>query len=113
MKTATLVSADIGGYAGSACLYQLSEPLEGHDFVVVCVEAAFGEQAAQVLVFPAFESGAAKLMRRLSGSYTHAGAAISPDDSRAWALNLAGGYEIVLPPETPETDPESETEEVN
>lgn len=112
MKTATLLADDVGGYAGPTHLYQLSEPLEGFDYVTVCVEETFvmqikdlrtekvsvaPPQAGQVCIFPAYESGAPVVLRRLSGSYTHSGAAISPADTRQWALMMAGGYEIVVP----------------
>lgn len=112
MPTATLISEDVGGYAGPTHLYQLSEPLEGFDYVAVCVEDIFvmqvknsvsglveaaPPQSGQVCIFPAYESGAPVVLRRLSGSYTHSGAAISPADTRQWALMMAGGYEIVIP----------------
>jgi len=62
VKTARLVEAGIGGFAGPARLYELSEPLAGHDRVVVYTSSLYGNEETVVVG----ESGVS--MRPLPGS---------------------------------------------
>lgn len=96
MKTATLIVEGIHGFAGPANCYLLSEPLFGATHVVVWSQPAFGSQLPEVVVVPAMPSGAARNMTRLPGSsMLHHEATI--EDAAAWALLMAGGYEVVVP----------------
>lgn len=76
MGTATLVAEGIGGYAGSANLYQLDPPLLAHAHVVVWTQD-YG--APEAVIVGARPDGSAIVMNRLPGSYvgttvTHSGA---------------------------------------
>ncbi|OXM19343.1 hypothetical protein CBI33_22595 [Rhodococcus erythropolis] len=91
MPTAELIVENVGGFAGEANCYKLSEPLKGHSYVTVLLQMAFGPQDREAAIFPAYPSGAAVRMTRLPGSYVH------PEPSSEWALLMAGGYEVVVP----------------
>lgn len=71
-KTATIIK-DWTGLAGHASLYRLSEPLEGHEFVVVSAvttDRSFTRRASEpeTYLFPADESGAITDWLKLPGS---------------------------------------------
>lgn len=68
MHTATRIGTDIGGYAGVAHHYRLSEPLDGHDLVVVFAVDMPGTQHDETVIVGAREDGSAHLMNRLPGS---------------------------------------------
>lgn len=94
MNKAIEVNANVGGFAGPARCYRLNPPLGGHEFVTVWVQDAFGAQGPEAVVVAAHdESGAAKNMTRLPGSYVGA----TPAHSGALWLN---GYEIASPEPT-------------
>lgn len=96
MKTATLILEDVKGYAGPANCYRLSEPLFRADHVIVWAQPSFGMQLPEVVVVPSTSSGRARNMDRMPGScMLHHKATI--EDAAAWALLMAGGYEIVVP----------------
>lgn len=97
-STATLLMDGLGGYAGPANLYQLDPPLLGHDHVVVWTQEIGTPEA---VIVAAYETGAAKVMNRLPGSY------VAAEVSHAGALFLAG-YEVVIPDPEPEPEPEPE-----
>lgn len=72
-KTATLVKANLPGFCGTASLYRLSEPLEGHEFVIASAVAIDLEmigrgQEPETYLFPADETGAVKDWGELDGS---------------------------------------------
>lgn len=94
MHTATEVNDNVGGFAGPARCYRLDPPLGEHEYVTVWVQDAFGAQGPEAVVVAAHdESGAAKNMTRLPGSYVGA----TPAHSGALWLN---GYEIASPEPT-------------
>ena len=89
MNTATEVNSNVGGFAGPARCYRLNPPLGEDEYVTVWVQDAFGAQGPEAVVVAAHnDSGAAKNMTRLPGSYVGA----TPTHSGALWLN---GYEIV------------------
>ncbi|MEC3955800.1 hypothetical protein VMT65_22395 [Nocardia sp. CDC153] len=88
MKTATQTSLSVGGFAGPAQHFALSEPLCGNSHVIVWTQDAFGQQAAEAVIVAARPDGSAITMTRLPGSYVH------PDPSVDAALELAG-YQVV------------------
>lgn len=91
MNKATEVNSEVQGFVGPARCYQLDPPLAGHEFVTVWVQDVFGAQGPEAVVVAAHdESGAAKSMTRLSGSYVGA----TPTHSGALWLS---GYEIAQP----------------
>ncbi len=88
MKTAQETTATVGGFAGPARHYKLSEPLCGHDHVIVWTQEAFGRQSAEAVVVAANPNGSASTMNRLPGSFVHT------DVTHEAALDLAG-YTVV------------------
>lgn len=75
MSTATYIK-NLSGWAGSAALYQLDPPLEGHGFVAV--SSVDNNWAQETYIFPASSSGEVSDFGELPGSirgdYTHADA---------------------------------------
>jgi len=103
MATATRIGTDIGGYAGIAHHYRLSEPLDGHEFVVVFAVDMPGTQHDETVIVGAREDGSAHLMNRLPGSLV------------GWvdhekALGLAGYTVIEAIEEKPPGDPDMKIE---
>ena len=67
MKTAELVSR-LKGWTGQACLYRLSEPLDGNETVIVSsTTATFG--GPETFIFPATDTGEVIDWMELEGSY--------------------------------------------
>lgn len=91
--------ADCGGFTGPARLFNidpaLRDPVSGQsaNHVIVCVTALGGPR---IEVYPGRPSGAAWSMQPLPGSciLQHD---VSLDDACVWALQTAGGYDIVTP----------------
>lgn len=69
MKTATLIDPDVPGFAGPAKRYALSEPLNGHDEVVVFAVDAFGQQ--ETIVTPTSGPSIRRLPGSISGYLNH------------------------------------------
>ena len=72
-KTATIIKDCLPGLVGHASLYRLSEPLEGHEFVVasaVTIDLSIIGRASEpeTYLFPADESGAITDWLELPGS---------------------------------------------
>ena len=94
MGTATLLAEGLGGYAGTANLYQLDPPLMNHSHVVVWTQAYGTPEAVIVSARP---DGSAITLNRLPGSY------VGAEVNHTAALWLAG-YEITAPaPPTEDT----------
>ncbi|MBT9295320.1 hypothetical protein KKP62_10130 [Rhodococcus sp. GOMB7] len=123
MATATLIEANWGGCPGPAQMYELDPPLAEHrrekvdgewltlthSRVVIWMQPGFGSTGPCVKVVPLRSAGAAALNVEMPGSYAlqHE---VTIDEAAWWALQTAGGYEIVTPPEDPEaTTPKEET----
>lgn len=104
MATATRILKDIGGYAGVAHTYRLSEPLDGFDVVTVFAVDYPGTQNDETTIVGARENGAAYVMNRLPGS-------LVGWCDHAKALGLAG-YDVVDAPdlEKPAADVDDEPE---
>lgn len=85
MGTATLVAANVGGYAGTAHLYQLDTPLLGNTHVVVWTQTYDTPEAVIVAARP---DGSAIKLNRLPGSY------VGAEVTHTGALWLAG-YTVV------------------
>lgn len=68
-KTATLVDGDVPGFAGPARRYALSEPLAGHDEVIVFAVDAFGQQ--ETIVTPVSGPSIKRLPGSISGYLNH------------------------------------------
>ncbi len=67
MKTAELVSR-LKGWTGQACLYRLSEPLDGNETVIVSsTTAQYG--GPETFIFPATDTGKVIDWLALDGSY--------------------------------------------
>lgn len=66
-KTATLVKRYLPSFNGAARLYHLSEPLDGHEFVVVSAVVAYS--GPETYIFPADESGKVTGWCELHGSF--------------------------------------------
>lgn len=91
MKTATEVNDNVGGMPGPARCYRLDPPLSGAEYVTVWTQDAFGASSPEAVVVAAVgESGAAKAMTRLPGSY------VGETPTHSAALRLSG-YEITSP----------------
>lgn len=56
MKKAKLIKDSLEGFRGHAALYKLSEPLEGHTFVI-CSAADVPFSGVETYIFPADEDG--------------------------------------------------------
>lgn len=109
MPTATLVGRDNISFAGPANHYQLDPPLNGLHFITVFIEPGYGSVAPRVAVVPRRMDGTPMMNAPLPGSFSlqHE---VTIDEAAWWALQTAGGYEIVTPPEDPEaTTPKEET----
>jgi hypothetical protein len=91
MGTATLVAANIGGYAGVANVYQVEPPLANNLWVTVFAVDMPGTQHDETVIVSAYPSGAAITMNRLPGSLVG-----WADHEKA--LRIAG-YDVVIPPE--------------
>lgn len=104
MPTATLIGRDDISFAGPANHYQLDPPLSGFHFVTVFVEPGYGPVAPRVAVVPRRMDETPMMNAPLPGSYSlqHE---VTIDEAAWWALQTAGGYDIVIPPE-PVSDPE-------
>ncbi|MBT2266466.1 translation initiation factor IF-2 N-terminal domain-containing protein [Rhodococcus erythropolis] len=110
MATATLIESDWGGCPGPAQVYELDPPLAEHrrvlvdgkwstslhSRVVIWMQPGFGSMGPCVKVVPLRTSEAAALNVEMPGSYAlqHE---VSIDEAAWWALQTAGGYEIVNP----------------
>ena len=75
-KTATLITIR-PGMRGEDRLYRLSEPLEGHEFVLVsAIHVAFGTYPPETYIFPSNEAGTitewSELPGSIQGVYDHA-----------------------------------------
>ena len=75
-KTATLITSK-PWERGEYRLYRLSEPLEGHDFVLVsAIRIAFDTDLHQTYIFPSNEAGTiagwSELPGSIQGVYDHA-----------------------------------------
>ena len=105
MPTATLIGRDDISFAGPANHYELDAPLSGFQFVTVFIEPGYASVAPRVAVVPRRLDGAPMLNAPLPGSFSlqHE---VTIDEAAWWALQTAGGYDIVIPPE-PVPDPES------
>lgn len=68
MPTATRIIENTGGFAGVAHTYELSEPLDGCDYVTVFAVDFPGRQHDETVIVPAHEDGSALVMNRLPGS---------------------------------------------
>ncbi|NHP15253.1 hypothetical protein G8767_17000 [Rhodococcus sp. IC4_135] len=119
MATATLIDADWGGCPGPAQMYELDPPLAEHrreniggqwvtlthSRVVIWMQPGYGSTGPCVKVVPLRTSDAPALNVEMPGSYAlqHE---VTIDEASWWALQTAGGYEIVVPPEdsTPEQE---------
>lgn len=106
MPTATVHIAEVGGYAGRARCFAVDPPYNGHEYVTVCAQPAFGpHQLPEVTVFPATESGACAetTLKRRPGSFVlHKAVETDAEfDWQCWlALLMLGqpGYELQLLP---------------
>lgn len=67
MKTAKFIRA-LDGFIGEAALFKLSEPLEGHDHVVVSATVV-PFTGPETYIFPANPDGRVKDYGELAGSY--------------------------------------------
>lgn len=86
MKKAVRIKS-LSNFQGYAELYKLSEPLEGHEFVVV--SAAFTiDQGPETYIFPANEDGEVLKWGELEGSF------IGKMDTEQAIKNA--GYTIVI-----------------
>ncbi|MEV0031447.1 hypothetical protein [Nocardia sp. NPDC050793] len=102
MATATVHIENVGGFFGTARCFRLDPPrrFDGieREYVTICVQPRIGQQAAEVRLYPALESGASatpQLLRRV-GSFT----VDDPLDLEGcyWmALQLVGGYQATTP----------------
>lgn len=99
MATATLIARDNITYAGPANHYQLDPPLRGFQHVMVYMEPEYGGAGPRVVISPKRVDNEPMLNVPLPGSVSlHHDVTI---DEAAWfALLAAGGYDIVIPPET-------------
>ena len=75
-KTATLITST-HGERGERRLYRLSEPLEGHGFVLVsAIHLAFDTYLPETYIFPSNEAGTitdwSELPGSIQGVYDHA-----------------------------------------
>jgi hypothetical protein len=97
MPTAEVHIPEVGGYFGVARCYRLDPPrlFDGveRDHVTVVVQPRIGQQAPEVRVYPATETGACatpQLLRRV-GSFTPE-EPLDIEGCRWLALQLLGGY---------------------
>ncbi|WP_280317313.1 hypothetical protein [Nocardia wallacei] len=100
MPTATVHIESVDGFAGPARCFRVDPPYQGHDYVTVWAQRAFGiHQGPEVALVPATETGAAAgptLMRR-PGSFVLHDDPDTPEriDGAYWlALLMLGGYEV-------------------
>ncbi|WP_280393365.1 hypothetical protein [Nocardia wallacei] len=106
MPTATVHLAEVDGYAGRARCFAIDPPYQGHGYVTVCVEPAFGDVILpEAKVYPATETGACaerSLKRRPGSVVLHDEA--TTDDGFTYAcwlvLLMLGqpGYELQAAP---------------
>lgn len=76
-KTATLITIKPGFTPAERRLYRLSEPLEGHDFVLVCAIHIVSDTGhPETYIFPSNEAGTitdwTELPGSIQGVYDHA-----------------------------------------
>ena len=103
MPTATLIGRDDISFAGPANHYQLDPPLNGFHFVTVFIEPGYASVAPRVAVVPRRVDETPVMNAPLPGSFSlqHE---VTIDEAAWWALQTAGGYDIVTP--EPVADPE-------
>ncbi|MGW4719808.1 hypothetical protein [Nocardia sp. NPDC004260] len=107
MATATIHLESVGGFAGRARCFAVDPPYEGHSYVTIWAQPAFGiYQRAEVAAVPATETGAAaepSLIRRPGSFVLHKAADTDEEfDWQCWlALQMLGqpGYELQAPEE--------------
>lgn len=98
MATATVHIAEVEGFAGRARTFAIDPPFEGHAYVTVWVQPAFGmHMRAEAGIVPATETGAAaemSLMRRPGSYVLHDEVQTDAQmDGACWlALQMLGGY---------------------
>lgn len=81
MKTAKKVK-EITGWKGNAALYQLSEALSGHEYVIVSgLVSAFDHGGPETLVFPATAEGKVINYGELAGGRGYNNHAIALEDA--------------------------------
>ena len=69
MKSATAIK-NVKESQGKACLYELSEPLGGYEYVVVsAVKSRLTDMDGETLIFGSDETGKIKSFLELPGSY--------------------------------------------
>lgn len=97
---AILVNRDNITFAGLANTYQLDPPLRGYQFVTVFIEPGYGPVAPRATVVPKRIDETPMLNAPLPGSFSlqHE---VTIDEAAWWALQTAGGYEIVIPEPIP------------
>ncbi|MEU2013124.1 hypothetical protein [Nocardia sp. NPDC019302] len=93
---------DVGGYAGRARCFRVDPPYEGHEFVTICAQPAFGaHQLPEMVTYPATDTGAAaeRSLKRRPGSFVIHEPADTDEkfDWQCWlALQMLGqpGYDL-------------------
>jgi len=68
MMEAKLLKHDLAGFQGSANLYQVDPPLDGHEYVVVSA-AMVPFSGPETYIFPASKEGIIYNFGELEGSY--------------------------------------------
>lgn len=91
MKTAVMVADGLAGWAGPATLYRLDWPIKGMDHLLLFHQPAMYGQPGQLIVLLADENARVKDTRPQLGSHT------TDEPNHPFALQLAGGYQIVEP----------------
>ncbi|MBF6411021.1 hypothetical protein [Nocardia farcinica] len=102
MATATVHIPDVGGFPGPARCFKVDPPYQGHEYVTVWAQRAFGDlQGPEAGVVVATETGACAepSVRRRPGSFTLHDDPDTPERTEGafWlALQLLGGYQIAV-----------------